>query len=76
MHFQRAMGRLCRKEEPLMKVYRSSMEKILDKQENDTIITNPKEPVRTFLRKAGFILSRWADKAKRILRESGASGRT
>jgi hypothetical protein len=26
-----------------MKVYRSPMEKILEKQENDTIITNPKE---------------------------------
>jgi len=55
-----------------MKIYRSVMVKILDKQENDTVITNPKEPVRTFFRRAGFILSRWADKAKRILRESGA----
>jgi len=56
-----------------MKVYRSSMEKILEKQEDDTVITNPKEPVRTFFRKAGFILSRWADKAKRIFREPGSS---
>lgn len=58
-----------------MKVYRSSMEKIVDKLEDDTVITNPKEPVRTFIRKAGFILSRWADKTKRIFRETGSSSR-
>ncbi len=50
-----------------MKVYRSPMEKILDQQENDTIITNSREPVRTFLRKAGYILSRWVEKAKTLL---------
>jgi hypothetical protein len=56
-----------------MKVYRSPMERIVDKLENDTVITNPKEPVRTFFRKVRFILSRWADKAKRIFREPGSS---
>jgi hypothetical protein len=75
MHFQRAMGRLCRNEESLMKVYRSSMEKILDKQENDTIITNPKEPVKTFLRKIRFTLSRWGETVKRFFRGSPASSR-
>jgi hypothetical protein len=58
-----------------MKVYRSPMERIVDKLEDDTVITNPKEPVRTFFRKVGFILSRWADKAKRIFRETESSGR-
>jgi hypothetical protein len=49
------------------------MERIMDKMENDTVITNPKEPVRTFFRKAGFILFRWADKAKKVFREPGSS---
>jgi hypothetical protein len=58
-----------------MKVYRSSMEKILEKQENDTVITNPKEPVRTFFRKVRFTLSRWAEAVKRLFRGSaGSSG--
>ncbi len=48
-----------------MKVYRSPMEKILDQQENDTIITNSREPVRTLLRKAGYILSCWREKAQK-----------
>jgi hypothetical protein len=58
-----------------MKVYRSSMEKILEKQENDTVITNPKEPVRTFFRKVRFTLSRWAETGKRIFRGSARSSR-
>jgi hypothetical protein len=58
-----------------MKIYRSVMVKILDKQENDTIITNPKEPARTFFRKVGFTLSRWADTVKRLFRGSAASSR-
>jgi hypothetical protein len=33
------------------------MEKILKQQENDTVITNPKEPGRTFFRKIAFL---WA----------------
>ena len=58
-----------------MKIYRSPMEKILEKQEDDTIITNPKEPVRTFFRKVRFTLSRWADKTKRIFQGTGSSSR-
>ena len=58
-----------------MKVYRSAMQKILDKQENDTIITNPKEPVRTFFRKVGFTLSRWVEAVKNLFRGSPASSR-
>ena len=58
-----------------MKVYRSPMEKILEKQENDTIITNPKEPVRTFFRKVRFTLSRWCETVKSFFRGSPASSR-
>jgi len=58
-----------------MKVYRSPMEKILAKQENDTVITNPKEPVRTFLRKVGFTVSSWVEKLKSFFRGSPASSR-
>lgn len=47
-----------------MKVYRSTMERILDKQEDDTVITNPKARLRTFLRKVRFVLSRWVQKMK------------
>ena len=42
-----------------MKVFRSPMEKILYEQENDTIITNKRAPLRTFLRKVRYTLSRW-----------------
>jgi hypothetical protein len=48
-----------------MKIYRSPMEKILDEQEMDTIITNPKQPVRTFFRKIRYILSKWNDKLRK-----------
>ena len=40
-----------------MKIHRSSMEKILDQQEDDTIITNPKQPIRTFFRKIRYLFS-------------------
>ncbi len=45
-----------------MQIYRNPMEKILKEAENDTVITNPKEPFRTFLRKVMFILARWMDR--------------
>ncbi len=51
-----------------MKIYRSRMEKILHEQEMDTIITNPKQPVRTFFRKVYYILSVWSDKLRRQFR--------
>jgi len=51
-----------------MKTYRSPMEKILHEQDMDTIITNPKQPVRTFFRKIHYILSMWSDKLRRRFR--------
>ena len=42
-----------------MEYYRTVMEKILAQQEDATIITNPKEPARTFFRKISFILAKW-----------------
>jgi hypothetical protein len=56
-----------------MKVYRSAMERILDQQENDTVITNPRHRARTFFRKVRFVLSRWAERVKRIFREPGSN---
>jgi hypothetical protein len=47
-----------------MTVYRSPMEKILEQQEENTIITNPKEPVRTFFRKMAYIYSCCRDSLK------------
>jgi hypothetical protein len=49
-----------------MKVYRSAMEKILDKQENDAVITNPKARVATFFRKIRFMIAKRSDKIRRI----------
>lgn len=51
-----------------MKVYRSQMEKILDRQENDTIITDPKQPVRTFIRKMKFVFSVWNEKLRSVFK--------
>ena len=49
-----------------MTVFRSPMEKILDKQENEIIVTNPKEPCRTFFRRVAYRLSVWTDRARRV----------
>ena len=49
-----------------MKIYRSTMERILDKQEDDTVITNPKARLRTFLRKVRFVLSRWGERIRGV----------
>jgi hypothetical protein len=51
-----------------MRIHRSSMEKILDQQERDTIITNPKQPIRTLLRKIRFMLARGNEKVKNMIR--------
>jgi len=60
-----------------MEVYRSPMEKILKQCEDDTIITNPREPGKTFLRKIAYQSAYWADRLKRILRRRQAGdGRT
>jgi hypothetical protein len=42
------------------------MEKILTEQENQTVVTNPKEPFRTFIRKLAFRLAVWKDKLARL----------
>ncbi len=51
-----------------MKIYRNPIEKILDEQERDKIITNPRQPVRTFLRKIRYIISGWGDRAAHLFR--------
>ena len=48
-----------------MRIHRSSMEKILDEQEKDTVITDPKQPVRTFFRKLRYYYAVWKDRFKR-----------
>jgi hypothetical protein len=42
------------------------MEKILEQQENETVITNPKERFRTFLRKLAYRLAVWRDRVQRL----------
>ncbi len=56
------------KECRVKKIYRSPMEKILDEQKRDEIISNPKEPFGTFLRKVRFTVSKWSDKVRRLFR--------
>ena len=55
-----------------MKIYRSPMEKILDKQQRDEIISNPKEPFRTLLRKLRFTISKWSDRVRNLFRRNPA----
>jgi len=50
-----------------MTVFRNPMEKILDQQENETIITNPKDRTRTFFRKVSYRLTVWADRLRRFV---------
>jgi hypothetical protein len=42
------------------------MEKILEQQEEETPITNPKEPIRTFFRKVAFRIAMWVDRVRRF----------
>jgi hypothetical protein len=51
-----------------MDIYRSPMEKILKQQENDTVITNPKEPFKTFLRKIAYLWARGWGRCKRLFK--------
>lgn len=50
-----------------MKIYRSTMEKILDQQEQNEIITDPKHPVKTFFRKMHYRLTVWNHAVKKII---------
>lgn len=45
-----------------MEIYRSPMEKILQEGENNTVITNPKEPAMTLFRKIAYRYAYWKDK--------------
>ncbi len=53
-----------------MDIYRSPMEKILRQCEDDTIITNPRDPGRTLLRKIVFRYTAWVDRVKRLLKRT------
>ena len=57
-----------------MDVFRSTMEKILKQEENDTIITNPRGKGRTFLRKMVYVSAYWIDRVRKVFsrRERGA----
>ena len=50
-----------------MPVFRSPMEKILEQQENETVITNPNEPTRTFFRKITYRVAVCTDWVRRRL---------
>jgi hypothetical protein len=53
-----------------MTIYRSPMEKILEQQEENTVITSPKEPTRTFLRKIAYTAACWKDRIQKLFRLS------
>ncbi|UCF91038.1 MAG: hypothetical protein JSW39_22580 [Desulfobacterales bacterium] len=57
-----------------MDIYRTPMQKILKQMEDDTIITNPKDPGKTFLRKIAYRRAYWADRLKKIFRRRPAAG--
>jgi hypothetical protein len=56
-----------------MVVYRSPMEKILDQNENNTVITNSKDPGRTFLRKIAYRFACWWNKIQAITNKNKKS---
>lgn len=56
-----------------MTVFRSPMEKLLEQQENETVVTNPAEPFRTYLRKLAFKWAVLRERLRRLGRQ--ASGR-
>jgi hypothetical protein len=58
-----------------MALYRSPMEKILEQQEENTVITNPKEPARTFFRKIAYTYAGWKDKLQRIFHRGHGGNR-
>ena len=53
-----------------MVVYRSPMEKILDQNENDTVITNPSEPGKTFWRKLKYRFAYWKSQWRKMMGRS------
>lgn len=53
-----------------MTVFRNPMEKVLTEQENETVVTNPNEPFRTFLRKLAYRFAVWRDRLNRMFSRS------
>jgi hypothetical protein len=51
------------------------MEKILEQQEENSVITCPKEPAKTFFRKIGFVYACWKYKLKAIFGSEHDAGR-
>ncbi len=49
-----------------MALYRSPMEKTLKELEDATVISNTKDPVRTWLRKVAYRANFWRDRIKRL----------
>ncbi len=54
-----------------MAIYRSPMEKILEQQEENTVVTSTKEPMKTFFRKLAYTYACWKEKMNRWLGTSG-----
>jgi hypothetical protein len=65
-----ASGFACRKFKEcwVMTIYRSPMEKILEQQEENTVITSSKEPTRTFFRKIAYIFACWNERMRKLFR--------
>ena len=53
-----------------MTVFRNPMEKVLEQQENETVITNPKDRVSTFFRKVAYRMAVWSDRVRRLFSRS------
>jgi hypothetical protein len=51
-----------------MQIHRSPMEKILKQMEDNEIITNPKQPFRSFFNKLVYRCSYQADRLNRVAR--------
>ena len=52
----------------VMRIYRSTMEKILSQMEDDTLITNSKDPFRAFYYKLIYMCCYHADRLRQIYR--------
>ena len=59
-----------------MAIYRSPMEKILEQQEDNIVITSSKEPAKTFFRKIAYVFACWKDKLKRAFAKGDDVQRT
>jgi len=57
--------------EQSMNIYRSPMEKTLQELEDQTVISNPRDRIRTWMRKIAYRVAWWKDRFNR--RTSGGS---